>query len=89
MRQDGLFYDFTIEGGGVVMEGFSFLIVNSKVTNVDFTLGITRGNGITLVYGDKLRRTGACFTRNKMTSIAGLLMSGFSGRVRSAVGTNS
>lgn len=64
-------------------------MVNSNVTKVDFTLGITRGKGITLIYGDKLRRTGACFTRKKITSIAGLLMSGFRGRVRSAVVTNS
>lgn len=85
----GIFHDFTPVGRVVVIGGFSFLIVNSKLTKVDFTLGMTRGNGITLVYGTKLRRTGACFTRKNVTSIAGLGMSGFRGRVRSAVVTNS
>lgn len=72
-----------------VMRRFSFLIVNSNVTNVDLTLGMTSGKGMTVVYGARLRRTGACFTRKNVTSMAGLLMSGFSGRVRSAVVTNS
>ncbi len=83
--------DFTETGGRDVVQGFSFLIVNSNITNVDCTLGITdkNGKGITVVYGAALRRDGADQTRKNVTTMAGLRLSGFRGRVGSAVVTKS